>query len=370
MDKRKSWESLSSDFSNIDISASPDSCYSSSDKTSDSTCASSATVPSFVSAAASSLHPLLHSILKKPHPTADEEKQFESESGYGSIKFDNASDTSIVGFSGSEDEDEDEDDEEENDVCYVTRWGQASSKIINPLLDTSSPGDDSFIGFEATVRFDLNVQYIEPPTLTPRDENDDAMPEVREMTFHEMMEISRASGREGEEEEEETRTSTADDVDLDKRLFVAYVNGMDDIMDHCAAHIQHCLSDMRQGRIRSPFLEVDQTGGLYIDQMLRHVIRVFPKLVVQDELNELAGLQERKKKALEMGGHTETRQAAVQQCTRALLDKIRRVLMDKLTRDNVEMRDDTVSFFAGGVAYAFEQAGQRNAQRGGHSEQR
>ena len=366
MDKRTSWESLSSEFSNIDISVSQDSSYSS-DETSVASdgCAgtvTSSTVPSFVSAAASSLHPLLHSILKKPYGV-DEEQQFESESGYGSVKFENGSDVSIVdaenlsergddeeqlgesedeGEIENENENEGEDEEEaedDDDVCYVKNWNE----MINPGASTSHDDDDSFIGFEAAVRFDMNVHYIEPPPPTPQEEKEEGTPETGEMTFHEMMEIARSDGYENDGKD--TVTNRADEVELDKRLFIAYVNGMEEVMKYWEEYIQRYVEEVQAGHILSPFPELDSAGGIYIDQVLRHLIGIFPKLVVKDEMNELVKLDEKR---------TTRDSETVQRSTVELVNRIKEHLEEKLTKGKVEIREDEMRYFAGGIAYSLE----------------
>ena len=358
--KRESWESLSSQFSSIDISLSQGSCYSSEGTSITSTIpagVASSAVPSFMSATASSLPPFLSSILKKPCTVDDEESR--SESGYESDTFDRESDISIVDAETLTDE------EEDNELYYVPRWDE-KSKIIDLRTDTEKPMDESFVGFESAVRFDSNVQYIEPPVLQ---EEEQATPEPTDMTFHEMMDIARKSGNLRFVDEEsidshskscssthndtvgELEEHTRDIVDLDKRLFVAYMNGMSGIADACRPHLRRRASDSRHGRLCSPFFEPDSASCAYLDQVLHHVIGVFPNLVVKEEFDELVALHE-KKSALEH--ELAPSREAVQQCAATLLGKIEYHLSERLAKGNVNVGADEISFFAAGVADALE----------------
>lgn len=350
--KKESWESLSSAFSSIDISVSQDSCYSSDETSATSamshTAASSA-VPSFMSAAASSLPPFFNSMLKKP--CAVDEEGSESESGYGSDAFEYESDLSIV--------DADAFSEGDDDICYVPEWDE-TSKQMETQTDVDNSIDDSFISFESVVRFDSNVQYIE----TPETEETDTTPE-KEMTFHEIMEIARNSGssrfleensdtleNDGESETaSEPEEHTCELVDLDKRLFAAYMNGMNGIADRCRPQIRRHVDDIRHGRLCSPFLENDSSSGVYLDQILHHVIGVFPNLLNKEEIDELVKLREEK---VALKRRKETSQEAVQKCTETMLHEIEGLLVDRLAKGNVEVGPDETSFMATGVAYALE----------------
>lgn len=358
--KKESWESLSSHFSNLDISLSQDSCYSS-DGTSVtsnvSTAARSSAVPSFISAAASSLPPFLNSIFKKPYEVGGEDSG--SESGYGSDSYDYESDISIV------DAETLSEDEEDDDLYYIPSWDERSKMVLSHTNADKST-DESFIGFESSVRFDSNVSYIDPPAL--QEEQEDTAPE---MTFHEMMEIARNSGNfrllkddpvnasygtyHGIDSAivEELEEHTRDIVDLDKRLFIAYMNGMNGILDECRSHLRRRVIDCRRGRLRSPFFDEDSDSatGVYLDQVLRHVIGIFPNLVVKEEFDELVTLREEK---LALEHQSDPAPEAIQRCAEALLGKIEHLLSERLAKGNVDIGDDEISFFAGGIAYALE----------------
>jgi hypothetical protein len=84
---RKSWESLSSAFSNIEVSLSQDSSYASDEISVVSSNPTTVENTSQDSSSESKLRPYLKSILKKPE-TDLEEEDAQSESGYGTDAFD------------------------------------------------------------------------------------------------------------------------------------------------------------------------------------------------------------------------------------------------------------------------------------------
>lgn len=342
----------------MEISLSQDSCYASDEAPVTSathTTAAASAVSSFMSAAASSLPPFLNSILKKPY--AVREVDSESESCYGSDTSDYQTDISIVDSDAFSEEDEDDGDDL---YYYVPSWDKTSKKMES-RTEAEKSVDDFFIGFESMVRFDSNVHYIDPPEFQ---EEEDATPE---MTFHEMMEMARASGNlrvfEGVDPKghdgsgidsdivDGLEEHTRDIIDLDKRLFIAYMNGMNGISDRCRSRLRRRVSDIKGGRRRSPFMESEGTTGVYLDQVLHHVIGVFRNLLVREEFDELVALREEK---VALKRQTESSHKAVQSCTRGLLNRIEHLLSERLAKGNVDVGQDEMSFLAGGVLYALE----------------
>lgn len=193
------------------------------------------------------------------------------------------------------------------------------------------------------------------------------------MTFHEMMEIARASGSlkviqdscdydtDSDCSEDECNIAanimdgpeehTRDDVEIDKELFIAYMNGINGVPDHVyKPRLQSRAKAIREGLAHSPFFESETVYGTYLDHVLNHVIGVFRNLVAQEEFDELVRLSE-SKIAME---HCETTQQEVEKCTRDVLEKIELLLSDRLSMGQLELGQDELGFFAGGVLYALE----------------
>jgi hypothetical protein len=353
---KKSWESLSSTFSNLEISVSQDSCYASDELSISPTnhITAGTSLASSTPARQGSLQSLLKPILKRPY--ADIEEDEEPESGYGT----DDSDYDYASVSEGRDD----------DMYEISAWDEASD-VSDVMSETG--GDDgesvdgSFISFESesVVRFDTNVLYIEAPE--PEEEEEAETPRT-EITCHELMEMARLSGTlrlQGEQvaesdsgdkalEHGELRDSAkqwpeehpSDIVDLDKRLFIAYINGINGIAEpRYKARLRERIDDIRKGHAQSPYLEFDNAQGMYLDCVLNHVLGTFRNIIVQEELDELATLTERREAQ---------QQTEVAGLDNKLLDKIEHLLSERLAGDDVKIGQDELSFFAGGVAYALQ----------------
>ncbi|KAL4887029.1 hypothetical protein BJY04DRAFT_212993 [Aspergillus karnatakaensis] len=344
---KKSWESLSSTFSHLEISLSRDSCYGSDDLsvTSNQHLDTKQDTPpsSVVSSTEASSQPYLKPILKRPYVEVEDDE--ESESGY-------ASDSSEYGP-------DDIFEETDGELFEVPEWDDTSDMMSELYIDDIESFDGSFISFESAVRFDSNVHYIEPFNYE-EDESVNAG-----MTCHELMEMARASSYPNKSHEETysgAETSDLDDVDhevisdsieqlpehtsdildLDKRLFLAYMNGINGIANpDYKANLRARVADFKSGRISSPFLDLDSANAVYLDTVLSHVIGTFRNIVIKDEFLELVSLSD---ETVHM--RQETR------CNQNMLDKIEHLLFERLTNGDVDIGSDELSFFASGVAYA------------------
>ncbi|KAL3464065.1 hypothetical protein BJX64DRAFT_298619 [Aspergillus heterothallicus] len=327
---KKSWESLSSTFSHLEVSLSRDSCYASDDMFSTSNKTATSTESKRIP----------KPILKRPYAEIEEDE--ESESGYASDDSEFKNDHIF--------------EEADGDICEFPDWDDTSEVMSEFCIDDIESFDGSFISFESMVRFDTNVHYIEPPKYEE---------EITEpaMTCHEMMALARASSYPNKSHEETysgVETSdvdeisheaisdsieqlpehTSDVVDLDKRLFVAYMNGMNGIVNpKYKTRLRSRVTDFKSGRVPSPFLDLDTANGVYLDTVLNHVIGTFRNIVVREEFDELVGLGG-------MKGQTESEQS--------IFDKIENLLSKRLLSDDVVIGPDELSFFASGVAYALE----------------
>ncbi|KAE8349652.1 hypothetical protein BDV28DRAFT_57101 [Aspergillus coremiiformis] len=357
---KKSWESLSSTFSALEISLSQDSCYASDEVSIAST--NPTTINSVVSSVApttaTSHHPYLKPILKRRYAQIAEDE--ESEPGYAS----GASEHDFEFLSEDESADDDDDDD---DVYYVTCWEDASDSMSEYSeddeddCDEDGSADGSFISFASNVRFDTNVRYIEAP-----EPQEDETP-CAELTCHELMEMARASGSLRLQEEDDIgddfddtehgsisdsirqlpEEHTSDVVDLDKQLFIAYMNGINGIADPGYKSRLHArVGDIKKGRVKSPYLEANNADGVYLDHALNHVIGTFPNLIAKKEFEELIGLSEEK-------GARKQPAEVRESLNLSLLNKIEGLLSERLAND-VNIGPDELSFFAGGIAYALE----------------
>ncbi|EAW10747.1 uncharacterized protein ACLA_052190 [Aspergillus clavatus NRRL 1] len=349
---KKSWESLSSTFSNLEISVSQDSCYASDEFSGSSSNPVPASLPVTSEAG---LRPLLKPILKRPYAAIEEDE--ESESGYGT----DDSEYDYAGVSDAMDEDDDE-------MYEVSIWDEASD-VSDAMSETCSDDDESvdgsFISFESEsmVRFAPDVLYIDAPE--PQEEEEEEVETPRsEMTCHELMEMARASGTlqfqtgmdpSNEQAEHDEMSDSikewpeehpSDILDLDKRLFVAYINGINGISDaRYKARLRERLDDLKKGNAQSPYMESDSAQGMYFDNVLNHVLGTFRNIIVQEELDELATLSH-KKRAQQQA------EEATEGPDKRLLEKIEHLLSERLAGDQVQIGQDELSFFAGGVAYA------------------
>lgn len=379
--REDSWDTLSTVLPNLEISLSQDSCYASDEASVPSaitTVAATANVSSPVAPAKLPLAPVLKSILKKPCAELEAEDT-ESESGYESdasgSQYDASSDCD---FSASQDFDgedlfDDDDDDDASDVSYEY---ETSEEMTESHEGDESDFDDSFITFESSVRFNTEVCYIEAPDLDDDDEDDNV---TSETTVHEMMELARASGRlrilqeavdneasdgsahDSCSEDDCSSTNgdimdgpeehTRDDIELDKQLFIAYMNGINGVPEHkYKPRLRTRANEIRLGRAQSPFFESETVYGAYLDHVLNHVIGIFRNLVERHEFEELVRLTEGKAAMEQLNASPET----IEEYTKKLLGRIEELLSERLTKGNVEVGADELSFFAGGVAYALE----------------
>ncbi|OOF95074.1 hypothetical protein ASPCADRAFT_207632 [Aspergillus carbonarius ITEM 5010] len=341
---KKSWESLSSTFSQLEVSISHDSCYASDEVsvTSTSQVGASALAP----ATGPSVGFVLKPILKRPYSEIEEsESDSESESGYASEASDSEYDAIF--------EDSDDDDD---DIYYITGWDKASIMSESCDEDDAESFAGSFISFGPVVRFDTNIRYIDAPVLD--DESSDA-----ELTCHELMERARASGTlrfqetcDNVEEDDDSMPESmrqlpeehpSDVIDLDKRLFVAYMNGMHEIPDRkYRSRLHNQANDFSMGRLESPYLDLDNASasGAYFDNVLNHVIGLFRNIVAKEDFGELASLINEEDPSGHPLGSSRSQE---------LLAKIEHILAERLACD-ANIGPDELSFFASGVAYALE----------------
>jgi hypothetical protein len=207
-----------------------------------------------------------------------------------------------------------------SDISFEYEDSEISIEPHNSHHD--SDFDNSYIIFENSVRFAAEVHYIEAPDFC---DDDCSKPKIIGVT-------------------DRSEEHPCDIVDLDKQLFIAYMNGIHGVSLY-KSRLQVRAQEIRQGRVHSPFFEPGSIPGSYLDDVLSHVIGVFRNLLVGDEFTELVSLCEQKTMA--------PPQAFANRAKR-LLDRIEQLLSERLASDDVHVEKDELSFFAGGVAYALD----------------
>ncbi|KAJ6083896.1 hypothetical protein N7486_010696 [Penicillium sp. IBT 16267x] len=359
---RESWDSLSSTFAHLEVSFSHDSCYGSDEVSvsSKTTAPLQSSVPTFTARRdESSLHPFLKSILKNPTTNVqDKESETESESGYESddIEFDDYEALS-------------EEEDDEDDMSDFSVWDDETElDVPETHRDHTDSFDDSFIGFETSVRFDPQVQYIDTPNT---ELSEDESGSQCEMTVHEMMLLAQKAGCSqaslnqpdaddvlyddsdcDHKEFFRLKTTqledfTRDAVDVDQRLFIAYMHGIHGIADtNYKTYLRTQADNIRLGH-ETESMHPDDPPCMYLDLILYHVIGVFRNLLAEDELNGLIALRKEDLAIEPVPGA-----ASGPNLHQVLLDKIEKVLLNRLTNGHVDVLPDELSFFAGGIAHA------------------
>ncbi|KAJ5544705.1 hypothetical protein N7535_006907 [Penicillium sp. DV-2018c] len=358
---RDSWGSVSSAFSNLEMSFSHDSCYGSDEVS----VASNGCTPAQpnVTATTTTLkpsRPFLKSILKNSTIAmeSDEVSESESESGYSSDDIDSEYDALSDEY----------DEEDDGDISDFSVWDETSGDVPESHEDHTESFDDAFISFEEnSVRFDPKVQYIDNA-----DVSDDEVSESQ-MTCHEMMMLARDSGgtqslldqldkmdlnkaslledshRECvQKPTHHSEEFSRDAVDLDRSLFVAYMNGMHGIATpEYQTYLRGQVDHIRLGK-DAEFMDAEGAPALYLELVSNHVIGTFCNLLAEDELNELIPLCVEEHARVHKDPRSPTLDLDHHQ---ALLKTIETFLLDRLANGRVHIGPDELSFFAGGIVH-------------------
>jgi hypothetical protein len=355
---RESWDSLSSTFAHLEVSFSQDSCYGSDEVSvsSNNPAPLESSVATFIDKRATTIHPFLKSILKNStSDIRDEVDGTDSESGYGSddIEFD---------YDALSEDDEDEDDDD--DMSDFSIWEETAENVPETREDRTDTFDDAFIGFEPSVRFAPQIEYIENPCLAEEDETSDS-----QMTCHEMMMLalqssSASSSFHSEDESDDEdhpkcefirnctnhpEDFTRDAVDVDRQLFVAYMNGIHGIADaKYRAYIHTQADNIRLGH-EAESMHPDDAPCMYLDSIQNHVIGVFRNILSVAELDDLVGLRKQDVTAEQANPDSAN---LSHNHHRVLLDKVEHFLLDRLANGRVDVCPDEMSFLAGGIVQA------------------
>ncbi|KAJ9484892.1 hypothetical protein VN97_g8462 [Penicillium thymicola] len=353
---RGSWGSVSSTFSNLEISFSHDSCYGSDEVSVTSNGCTPAQSGASTSTTKPTLSPYLKSILKNSTITFDSDEESDSESGYSSDGIDSE-------YDALSDESDEEDDGDDSDFSV---WDETNGDVPETHEDHTESFDDAFISFEEnSVRFNPQVEYIDSVEVS-----DDEGPD-HQMTCHEMMMLARnskgtqtlldqlekmdiAESNKNEDcHPEFVRKSTnqpeefsRDAVDLDRNLFVAYINGIRGIATpKYETYLRVQVDHIRLGK-DAEFVDPEGVPSLYLDLVSNHVTGIFCNLLAEDELNELIRLRAEEQTSNQPDSTSSILDLDHHQ---ALLNKIEEFLLDRLASGRVDIGPDELSFFAGGI---------------------
>lgn len=340
------------------MSFSHDSCYGSDEVSVTSNGCTPSQSGASTSTTKPTLRPFLKSILKTSTITFDSDEESGSESGYSSDGIDSE-------YDALSDESDEEDDGDDSDFSV---WDETNEDVPETHEDHTESFDDAFISFEEnSVRFDPQVEYIDSVEVS-----DDEGPD-HQMTCHEMMMLARDSKgtqtlldqlekmdiAESDKTEdchpEFVRKSTnqpeefsRDAVDLDRNLFVAYMNGIRGIATpKYETYLRVQVDHIRLGK-DAEFVDPEGAPSLYLDLVSNHVTGTFCNLLAEDELNELIRLRAEEQTSNQPDSTSSTLDLDQHQ---ALLNKIEKFLLDRLASGLVDIGPDELSFFAGGIAH-------------------
>jgi hypothetical protein len=343
------------------MSFSHDSCYGSDEVSVTSNGTASGQQSGSTPAVKQSFRPFLKSILKNSSAVIESDGESDTESGYSSDGIDSD-------YDALSDEEEDDDD----NMSDFSVWDETSQDVPETQEDHTESFDDVFISFEEnSVRFSPEVQYIDSPELS-----DDEAPD-HQMTCHEMMMLARNSSgtqtlldqlnrmdiEDGDEDEEchqefvrksatQPDEFSRDAVDLDRSLFVAYMNGIHGVNNKTFEKQYKTYLQAQVGHIRLgkdiDCMSSDNASSLYLDLISSHVNGTFFNLLAEEELNELITLRAEEQIGDQNGPSSSALDLDHHQ---VLLKKIERFLTERLTDGLVDVAPDELTLFAGGIVH-------------------
>jgi hypothetical protein len=243
--------------------------------------------------------------------------------------------------------------------------------------------NDSRITFENSVRFDSNISYIDSPEFFDNEEQDEPEPTLHELIetganqiqwkvvdeslyddsgFFSESEIDIANSL-IEEISERPEDYPRDMIELDKQLFIAYINGMHGVTGpkyksllqdrmqgaRDESLLQDRMQGARDGRVQSPFFESESFQGGYLDEILKHVIGTFRNIVLRDEYDELVCLS-----AAKVAQQRSSSPTSLDGAPSDILNRIETFLTERLAEGKVHFGKDELVFLAFGVAFALE----------------
>ena len=205
--------------------------------------------------------------------------------------------------------------------------------------------DDSHIAFENFVRFDADVSYIDAVHFV--DDDVETEREAPQMTLHEMMlHADRHRGlvthdsHDDNDDNHNEETSIAnviieelvkdyprDMLEVDKQLFIAFLNGIHgDTRRKYQSSLHDRVQGFREGRFLSPFFEgeADSAGCFFLDEALKHVIGMFRHIVLREEFDDLVRSAQASRLQKEMPTSSSQMQPS------AFLDRIEGLLSERL----------------------------------------
>lgn len=237
---------------------------------------------------------------------------------------------------------------------------------IIPELDNKCYPNLSYISFTESVSFSMTLSYAEPPVFDDSDSDSDSDSEddlEDTMTLHEKMVLSLAKGQSfapslcgnaslGKPEEHDH-----DDLDVDKRLLAAYINGIRSANESYKKDLASLALNINQGLSTTPFICTDlvDVDGLYLNHALKHVIGIFRNLVAADELEALlddAVCNDNTFKSC-LGDDSCPTEPTTEKSS--LHEDVSQLLSERLIDETMVVEEDVLDFFTRGVIYSLKE---------------
>ncbi|KAK2768614.1 hypothetical protein FQN54_000470 [Arachnomyces sp. PD_36] len=283
-----------------------------------------------------------------PKPKDDEDPFTD----FGEFDGDDESSEEESDEEGDDEFDEDSDDEE----------GEEEESDGELIADSYDEYDNdpcasvSFISFTETVSFNMTVSYSEPPVFEDSDEECDAPEET--MTFHEQMAraLANSSANCANDDTLGNPDEHGNDVlDVDKRLLVAYINGMRTASDSYKKDLASLALNINQGLAATPFLPSDFSDGCYLNRTLEHVIGIFPHLVADDELEVLLGDALYRDDTFKNPFGNDDYPFEPTNGKTSLHQNVSQLLSERLIDETMAVEKDVLDFFAYGIIYSLKE---------------
>lgn len=214
----------------------------------------------------------------------------------------------------------------------------------------------SFISFTDSVTFNMTVSYAEPPVFEDSDEECDAPEEA--MTFHEQMARALAQNKSpfASDDTLGNPDEHGDDVlDVDKRLLVAYLNGMRTASDSYKKDLASLALNINQGLAATPFLPSDFSDGCFLNRALEHVIGIFRHIVAADELDALLGDALYRDETFKNPFGNDDYPLEPNNSKTSLHQNVSQLLSERLIDESMGVEKDVLDFFAYGVIYSLKE---------------
>lgn len=233
-----------------------------------------------------------------------------------------------------------------------------------PELDDEPYPNMSFVSFTESVSFNMTVSYADAPVFDSDSDSDSEDDLEDTMTLHEKMARAQAKGQSfapslhgndllGKPEEHDH-----DDLDVDKRLLAAYINGIRSANETYKKELASLALNINQGLSTTPFLYTDyfeDADALYLNQALKHVIGIFRNLVGADELELLLDDAVCDDDTFKRRFSDDNCPAEPTTGKSSLHEVISQLLSERLIDETMVVEEEVLDFFTRGVIYSLKE---------------